>query len=502
MITKKSSDAILAQNQVNASTGVPDELALSLARGIQAFNAGSFATAIDHLSVAMAQEPGNPIPLAYLAFIAVHQGLLPQARNFIAQCEHLAPERYDIKVAFGETLLKANRPEMAVDYLTEVIGEQPDLYAAYPVLAQSLHLAGRSGEAVAILQPVAVIVSSAQADIQKTLRAIQFESSNAHAHQRPERPMKYCSHLFNDINFEPDAIQPCCGYVPQGMPRYPFMGGKVDMQAYNRHIHQSLMELQVSNKLCLGCELLQEIAPRDLGSVTPRFRTVSINKQRYGCNCRCVYCDFWEKRVDSYDILPVLKSLHEQRVLHEGCFFSWGGGEPSILRDFEEASLWISHQKERYIQYVHTSALRFSPAIAELLRNARGGINVSLDSACAETYKAVKGVDGFDLVVRNIGRYVEAAQDKSAIHIKYLFFSANNTQKEVERFCVLCHCLGIKRLQFSFDFRDVRNNRLFDESLRAAIMLCRVAVGMDMTCEPFFVRADIMARMQLLAQQV
>jgi pyruvate-formate lyase-activating enzyme len=504
MTTKNSSGSTFEQDQTNASSSASNQHTPPLAQGIQAFNTGDFAAAIDHLSVAITQEPGNPMPLAYLAFIAVHQGRLPEARNFIARCEHLAPEKVGIKAAFGETLLKANHPEMAVDYLTKAIGKQPDLYAAYPVLAQSLHRAGRSEEAVAILQPVAVIVSSAQADIRETLRAIRLECCSVRSHRRPEHPMKYCSYLFNDINFMPDAIQPCCDVLALGVPRYPFTGGEMDMQAYNRHIHQTLTDLQTSNKSCAGCQHLQEIMPCDLSSVTPRFRSVSINMHRNRCNCRCVYCpqrnEYFNSN-DSYDILPPLKSLHEQNALLEGCFFSWGGGESTILKEFEEASMWIAHQKQRYWQHVHTSALRFSPAIAELLKNGRGSINVSLDSSSEKTYEAVKGVDGFDRVMKNLGRYIEAAQDKSAVQIKYIFFSTNNNPEEVVNFCMLCYRLGIKKIQFSFDFRDARNNSVSDDSLRAAIMLCRITTGMGITHEPFFIGPDIMARMRSLAQQ-
>lgn len=69
--------------------------------------------------------------------------------------------------------------------------------------------------------------------------------------------------------------------------------------------------------------------------------------------------------------------------------FSWGGGEPSILKGFEEASLWVTER--RYWQNVHTNALRFSPAIAFLPQAQRGEINISLDSGTAETSQKVKG---------------------------------------------------------------------------------------------------------------
>ncbi|MDR1062575.1 MAG: tetratricopeptide repeat protein [Azoarcus sp.] len=120
--------------------------------GIRAFNAGDYAAAIEFLSAAMTQEPDNPLPFAYLGFIAAHQGLLQEAADFIAQADRVAPGRADIKAAFGEEMLKTGHPEIAAIYLKEAIELQPDLLTVYPTLAQSLHLVER-GDGKAMTLP-------------------------------------------------------------------------------------------------------------------------------------------------------------------------------------------------------------------------------------------------------------------------------------------------------------------------------------------------------------
>ena len=138
------------------------------------------------------------------------------------------------------------------------------------------------------------------------------------------------------------------------------------MAAYATHIQKCFQRLQTTgDTLCRGCPQLREIADNAIDSIRIQFQTVSINMHCHLCNCKCVYCDLWRGKGEGYPILPVLQSLHEQHVLHPRCFFSWGGSEPSILRDFDEASLWI--KEHGWWQYVHTSCLRFSPAIATLL---------------------------------------------------------------------------------------------------------------------------------------
>ena len=147
----------------------------SLESGIEAFKREDFKSAIEHLSTAMAEKPENPLPCAYLAFICAHQGLPTEARDFIAQSVRLAPERADLIAALGEVFLKNDKPFEAVEYLREALHIQPDLFAAYPAFAQSLHLTGQSEEAISALQTVIGLSSNAQTSLQGILLQILAE---------------------------------------------------------------------------------------------------------------------------------------------------------------------------------------------------------------------------------------------------------------------------------------------------------------------------------------
>jgi len=165
------------------ATGLPDAQLASatmlLRHGIEAFDREDFEIAIECLSTSMRKEPDNPLPYAYLAFICARQGLVAEARDFIAQSTQLAPERADLLAALGEVFLGADKPIVAAEYLREAVHIQPDLFAAYPALAQSLHLAGHSEEAVSILQAAASAPSDAQAQIQDVLRQILDEGGDS-----------------------------------------------------------------------------------------------------------------------------------------------------------------------------------------------------------------------------------------------------------------------------------------------------------------------------------
>jgi glycosyltransferase involved in cell wall biosynthesis/Tfp pilus assembly protein PilF len=140
----------------------------ALTQGIRAFNAGNKIQALDSFTLAMQQEPDNPLPPAYLAYLCVQQGLIQESIDFITKSSEITA-RADLTAAFGESLLKAGHPELAAEYLHTAIAMQPDLLAAYPALAQSLHLSGRREEAISLLQTAACIPSDVQAVIKDVL---------------------------------------------------------------------------------------------------------------------------------------------------------------------------------------------------------------------------------------------------------------------------------------------------------------------------------------------
>lgn len=309
--------------------------------------------------------------------------------------------------------------------------------------------------------------------------------------------MKFCHHLCNAVNFEPEAVQPCCNVHWLSVPRFPFSGGPLDMPAYAAHIRKVVGRMQ-SGELCAGCpELLDDVAApgaeHPLGTIL--FRTVSLNMHRHMCDCRCVYCDLWRGGTRAYPVLPALRSLAAQQVLHPDCVFSWGGGEPGILPEFEEAGRWIL--ENGWAQYVHTNALRCSPAIEAVLRAGMGAVNVSLDSGTPATYRAVKGVDGFARVTDTLARYRAAAgEDVRRITAKYIVFEINNAIPEIERFFEICAALDIRSVQFSLDFREVNGAGPSAKTLLAAAFFRHRALAAGMWCEPFFIDAPWLARIE------
>lgn len=308
--------------------------------------------------------------------------------------------------------------------------------------------------------------------------------------------MKLCPILLNNINFEPDHISPCCNTRGLKVPKFPYSGGPVDGEAYVAHINRVLAEIQSGGDTCAKCP---DLIATDENHISQdlKFDAVSFNQHRHFCNCKCVYCGLWKTRQDKapYDPLPALVSLEKQGLLRSDCQIHWGGGESSILPTFDGACHWALSRG--YFQFIYSSALRFSPSIAQALRHKRAKLDISLDSSSQAGYRKVKNLDGFKKVMENLRLY--ARENPDAVVLKYIIFDANNDLGEIDGFLAICAELQIGCAQFSLDFRETIGGKVSERTLIAAAYMLTKARDMGVPCEPAFIDEPYLSRIGELA---
>lgn len=173
-----------------------------------------------------------------------------------------------------------------------------------------------------------------------------------------------------------------------------------------------------------------------------------------------------------------------------------------ILKEFDEASLWLSNQGVR--QHIFTNAIRYSASISHILKSGSGTICVSLDSASSAMYKAVKQVDKFSQVLANIKRYISESNNAFGVYLKYIVFEKNNHVHEIESFLKLCLSLGVSNIELSFNFREVNAQKLSQKTMLAAAFFEKRAASLGLTCEKFFIspknRENIVHMKEILFQ--
>lgn len=154
------------------------------------------------------------------------------------------------------------------------------------------------------------------------------------------------------------------------------------------------------------------------------------------CNSRCIYCyeaehaeEFAKK--DNYKILPVLKEMLLKGILRAGGAISFGGGEPTLLDEFEDVMNFLLDNYFWGIR-VHTSGIKYSPALARAINEIRGYVVVSTDAGDRETFKKIKRVDKYDEVRETIRKYALQTNyiGRFLVSAKYIIIPGINDTKE------------------------------------------------------------------------
>jgi len=170
------------------------------------------------------------------------------------------------------------------------------------------------------------------------------------------------------------------------------------------------------------------------------------------CNARCSYCYITQmgkhgKDKDIYDIYPVLKEIEENKWLNPKGFVGWGGGEPTILFNFEKIHLWIVDNVEN--NCLPTSGIIFSNVAFEALKAKNGFyITVSLDSGTPKTYETIKGRSSFKTVVENIRKY---AFSGGKVILKYVITHNNCNKDDAINFSKIAKDTGVSQVWIDLD---------------------------------------------------
>lgn len=186
---------------------------------------------------------------------------------------------------------------------------------------------------------------------------------------------------------------------------------------------------------CDGCFILKEqVWPR-----TIEFKSLSLYGGFKGecCNFRCIYCDATEnlklsKCKDSITMVDAILSFAEA-LGNNNFSVALSAGEISVSPYREEIFSLLRNLRIR--TSIFSNGYIFDKYIYEALEN-NGSINISLDSGTPDTFKKIKGIDGYNQVIYNISRYHNA---KGKIELKYIILEGvNDNEKDIDGFISIC----------------------------------------------------------------
>ena len=279
--------------------------------------------------------------------------------------------------------------------------------------------------------------------------------------------MKYtsCIHLEHGITFFSNSVQICCiSSHPGGgniMQIENYKGELIDWEEIfkNRAVMREGIKNGIVPEKCTGCYYLKEQEWNSENYIDE----VLIGHFTH-CNCNCIYC-YTEKDKKffnankTYNIYPVIKDMIDKGVLSKNATVTFGGGEPTILQEFEEL-VYLLLDYDVYNIRIHSDGIKYSPAIEKGLKLGKITLITSLDSGSKEVYERIKQVPCYDKVWQNMAKY--AKTKNGLIRKKYVLIpGGNDSLAEIKNFMKKTYDSGIRNIAFDIEdtwFKEHREN--------------------------------------------
>ncbi len=277
--------------------------------------------------------------------------------------------------------------------------------------------------------------------------------------------MKYisCIHLEHGITFFSTSVQICCisshpggGNITQ-ISNYKGEPINWDEIFQKRRVMRENIKNGIIPDKCTGCYYLKEQEWND----DNYFDEVLIGHFTH-CNCNCIYC-YTEKdkkffnNNKTYNIYPVIKDMIDKKILSKNSTITFGGGEPTILNEFEEL-VYLLLDYDVYNIRIHSDGIKFSPAIEKGLQLGKITLITSVDSSSPSVYEKIKKVPCFDKVWENLKKYADTKN--GLIRTKYVLIpGVNDNLREIKNWMKLTYDAGIKNIAFDIEDNWFKQNR-------------------------------------------
>ena len=248
-----------------------------------------------------------------------------------------------------------------------------------------------------------------------------------------------CHYLQKAIYFAPDELRHCCQrfYVDgkmEGDVRIFPVDNPEDVN-WDRIVEakQELVD-QINAGERTGCYGCPELEYREWPEVAEEQIDVISIEHHSRCNMRCTYCSdiYYGGKVADYDLVEFLKSLVDDDHISPDLHIAWGGGEPTMAKDFGVLLEFINGTIKPKSQRFFSNAINYDERIADLMAEGRGSMVTSIDAGTIETFRKVRGVNQLEKVLRHLKQYFD--QSPQNLVIKYILTDENHALEELNGF--------------------------------------------------------------------
>jgi hypothetical protein len=218
---------------------------------------------------------------------------------------------------------------------------------------------------------------------------------------------------------------------------------RLDMDIFSDIIDEKLKIAEIIKKssplsFCANCWLYKK---NEYQYANSKLRQINIGGYA-PCNFKCYHCgnvQQWERcAYNAWDIiLDRFGVIEESGLMADDCLITLSLGEYTVARNHGA----VLKRLEKYPLILFSNAYKWSDPTAEALSNGYTWLRVSIDAGTRETFKKIKGVDGWERVCGNLERYSKLG----TLVLKYIIFPGqNDDEANLKGFYGLCDRLGAK----------------------------------------------------------
>lgn len=279
---------------------------------------------------------------------------------------------------------------------------------------------------------------------------------------KPEDIVKVCPHLQYGCCFQLSGIHACCLGTTMSRPLITLDEIKNGTVTYDLIVERRKELFAAINGLndqdcghCATCIFIKKVPYKevDFSNCGGHPLPSAFNIQHYtACNERCSYCCYAQNndfKAPQYDILKILDLFKEKGKLKGNNWIDFSGGEPAILKDFDEILEYFDNNNMGTV-VVYSNASIYSQKLCDLLRDNKIILTTSVDTGLCSTYKKIRGLDAFPKVMDNLMKYRNSGTGN--MWLKYVVTEDNKTEDDMWSFLMAMLAIRPNRIMFCPDF--------------------------------------------------
>jgi sulfatase maturation enzyme AslB (radical SAM superfamily) len=246
-----------------------------------------------------------------------------------------------------------------------------------------------------------------------------------------------CRDLKNSIFLGPSEVIGCCkrffynGKIKGDIILMPAKK-EVDLQEIKQRKKEIEKEITKEDyDDCIGCPYIQ----RFKNESEEQINYLSIENFSF-CNMKCTYCSpkYYGGREPEYDTKNIIKDLKEANLLAKNLHVVYGGGEPTLSKNFKEIASILSADPNLGKMRILSNSLRYSETLSQVLENKKTCLVTSIDAGTNSKFAEIRGKGDIEQVFKNLNAYSKAGQNSAKITIKYIFTEQNQESNELINF--------------------------------------------------------------------